>query len=102
MHSEASAEYVACMEDVLDVYELPYDPLYPQVCYDEWRRALISETRDEFASATGQAKESGLRVSAPWRGLPAYGLQTTASQTSNSCYSAEHDAGFCSLNEVVG
>ena len=33
------------MEDVLDVYELPYDPLRPQVWYDEWRRALISETR---------------------------------------------------------
>jgi hypothetical protein len=33
------------MEDVLDLYEQPYDPLRPQVCFDEWRRALISETR---------------------------------------------------------
>ena len=46
---EASADYVACMEDVLDLYEQPYDPLRPQVCYDEWRRALIGETRDELA-----------------------------------------------------
>jgi transposase len=42
---EKSAAYVACMEDVLDLYEQPYDPLCPQVCFGEWRRALISETR---------------------------------------------------------
>ena len=33
--SPANAEFVACMEDVLDVYKQPYDPLYPQVCFDE-------------------------------------------------------------------
>jgi hypothetical protein len=27
--------YVAAMEDVLNVYEQPYDPEYPQVCLDE-------------------------------------------------------------------
>ena len=31
--SLADAEFVACMEDVLDVYKQPYDPLYPQVCF---------------------------------------------------------------------
>ena len=53
---EASAEYVACMEDVLDVYELPYDPLCPQVCYDEWRRALIGETRNSLPAQPGRRK----------------------------------------------
>lgn len=53
---ETSAEYVACMEDVLDVYELPYDPLRPQVCYDEWRRALISETRVSLPAQPGRRK----------------------------------------------
>jgi hypothetical protein len=28
-------EYVACMEDVPDQYERPYDAQYPQVCFDE-------------------------------------------------------------------
>jgi transposase len=42
---KASAAYVACMEDVLDLYEQPYDPKRPMVCFDEWRRALIGETR---------------------------------------------------------
>jgi hypothetical protein len=53
---QASAEYVACMEDVLDLYEQPYDPLRPLVCYDEWRRALISETRQPIPAAPGQRK----------------------------------------------
>lgn len=33
------------MEDVLDVYHRPYDPLRPQVCLDEASKQLISETR---------------------------------------------------------
>jgi hypothetical protein len=32
---ETDAEFVACMEEVLDTYELPYDPLRPMVCMDE-------------------------------------------------------------------
>lgn len=48
------ADYVACMEDVLDLYEQPYDPLRPQVCFDEWRKALISETRSPWPPKPGQ------------------------------------------------
>jgi len=33
------------MEDVLDVYQRPYDPLRPVVCIDEASRQLIKETR---------------------------------------------------------
>jgi hypothetical protein len=40
-----SAEYVACMEDVLDLYEQAYDPTCPLVCYDEWLKQLIEEAR---------------------------------------------------------
>jgi hypothetical protein len=53
---QAGAGYVACMEDVLDLYEQPYDPLRPQVCYDEWRRALISETRASIPAEPGRRK----------------------------------------------
>lgn len=42
---EASAEFVAKMEDVLDVYERPYDEKYPVVCIDETNKQLIKETR---------------------------------------------------------
>ena len=50
---EASAEYVACMEDVLDQYERPYDAQYPQVCYDEGQKQLIEETRKGYPSKAG-------------------------------------------------
>ena len=33
------------MEDVLDVYQRPYDPLNPVVCIDETNKQLIRETR---------------------------------------------------------
>ena len=33
------------MEDVLDVYQRPYDPLKPVVCIDETNKQLISQTR---------------------------------------------------------
>ena len=33
------------MEDVLEVYQRPYDPLSPVVCIDETNKQLIQETR---------------------------------------------------------
>jgi hypothetical protein len=33
------------MEDVLDVYKRPYDPICPVVCIDETNKQLIEETR---------------------------------------------------------
>ena len=35
---KANAEFVCAMEDVLEVYTRPYDPLRPQVCLDECER----------------------------------------------------------------
>jgi hypothetical protein len=40
-----NAEFVACMEDVLDIYEKPYDCRFPVVCMDEQPAQLIGETR---------------------------------------------------------
>lgn len=52
--SLANAEFVACMEDVLDVYKHPYDPLYPQVCFDECSKQLVIETRLSLPVEPGQ------------------------------------------------
>jgi hypothetical protein len=51
---KASAEYVACMEDVLDQYERPYDAQYPQVCFDEGQKQLIEETRKGYPGKAGR------------------------------------------------
>jgi len=40
-----SAEFVAAMEDVLDVYHRPYDAQRPVVCMDECSKQLIGEVR---------------------------------------------------------
>lgn len=43
--SKEDADFVACMEDVLDVYELPYDPMYPVVCMMEKPYQLFGGVR---------------------------------------------------------
>lgn len=50
----ASGEFVAAMEDVLEVYERPYDPAYPQVCLDEASKQLIGEVRDPLPMTAGR------------------------------------------------
>jgi hypothetical protein len=42
------------MEDVLDVYERPYDPVRPVVCMDETSTQLVSHTRMPVPPAPGQ------------------------------------------------
>jgi len=43
------------MEDVLDVYQRPYDPQCPLVCMDETSKQLLGETRPPVAVAPGRA-----------------------------------------------
>lgn len=42
---ENNAEFVACMEEVLDTYERPYDPQHPVLSMDEQPVQLVQETR---------------------------------------------------------
>lgn len=48
-----SAKFVAKMEDVLAVYERPYDPDTPVVCMDEQPVQLIRETRRPLPTRKG-------------------------------------------------
>ncbi len=51
---EQDGEYVARMEDVLAVYERPYDRNAPVVCMDEQPVQMIQETRDPVPAAAGR------------------------------------------------
>jgi transposase len=51
-----NAEYVARMEDVLDLYAAAPDPRRPVVCFDETPRQLIGEARRPIPAAPGQPK----------------------------------------------
>lgn len=42
------------MEQVLDLYELPYDAQRPLVCFDETSKQLIEETRVPLPASPGQ------------------------------------------------
>jgi len=49
-----SGEFVAHMEDVLEVYHQPYDPQVPLVCMDEQPVQLIKEIRKPLPAKAGQ------------------------------------------------
>jgi hypothetical protein len=42
------------MEDVLDLYEEPYDPKHPVVCFDEMPYQMVAETRTPVAAKPGR------------------------------------------------
>lgn len=46
------------MEDILDVYELPYNKAVPVVCMDEKPYQLLGETRDSWAIRPGDDKKA--------------------------------------------
>lgn len=50
---EASAEFVCQMEQVLDVYQRPYDEQNPVVCLDESPKQLIEEKRTPVKASDG-------------------------------------------------
>ena len=51
-----NGEYVARMEDVLEVYERPHDPATPVVCMDEMPVQLLKETRVPIPAEPGHPR----------------------------------------------
>ena len=49
-----NAEFVAQMEDVLDIYQRPYTPESPVVCMDEQPTQLIRETHPKLPAEPGK------------------------------------------------
>ena len=52
-----NAAFVAQMEQVLDVYQRPYDPRYPVICMDESNKQLIGEVQPPLPMQPGQARK---------------------------------------------
>lgn len=44
------------MEDVLDVYQLPYDPQFPLICMDESNKQLIGEVHPPIPPSPGHGQ----------------------------------------------
>jgi len=49
-----NAEFVAAMEDVLEVYQRPYNSQRPVVCLDEQSKQLVKETRPIIPAKPGR------------------------------------------------
>ena len=56
--SKEDADFVACMEDVLDVYELPYNPVRPVVCMDEKPYQLLGDAREPLPMRPGNDRKT--------------------------------------------
>src|SRR3954447_20035690 len=50
---KTDAEYVWRMEDVIQTYLLPYDPMYPVVCFDEACKQLFGQVRPLLPTLPG-------------------------------------------------
>lgn len=53
---EQSADFAACMEDVLEVYSRPYNKAYPVLCMDEKPLQLLAAAR------SGHRKKNGAYI----------------------------------------
>jgi len=53
---KANAEFVACMEDVLELYKRPYDPKHPVVNMDEQPVQLVKEIRRPLPARPAQPR----------------------------------------------
>ncbi len=56
--SKEDADFVACMEDVIDVYELPYNPARPVVCMDEKPYQLLEDVRASLPMRPGDDRKT--------------------------------------------
>jgi hypothetical protein len=73
------AEFVAHMEDVLEVYHRPYDAKRPVICMDETNKQLIGEVRPSQAGRRGR--------------IPRYDVEYTRNGTANVFLAFEPLAG---------
>ena len=63
-----SADFVAHMEDILDLYAEPYDPQRPVVCFDETITQLLADTRPPLPARPGHPRREDYEYV---RGAPA-------------------------------
>ena len=100
---KVSAEFVANMEDVLDLYAEPYDPQLPVVCFDETSTQLLAETRPPTAAPSRDAPAAaGLRVPPRGHSKPVPSLRAAGRMAAGGSDPAAHDAGLRPSDALAG
>ena len=60
--ADLDEEYVAKMEDVLEVYERPYDPEQPVVCVERKAGYIARRCPADFCGRTRSGSQTGQRI----------------------------------------
>jgi transposase len=53
---KVDGQYLACLEDILKIYALPYNPEYPVICFDERPCFLIGDVKNPIPMEVGKHK----------------------------------------------
>jgi hypothetical protein len=56
--ADLDEDYIVKMEDVLEVYERPYDPKQPVICLDEKTVTLHADVRPTTPAAPGARRDN--------------------------------------------
>src|SRR3954452_16314750 len=95
--AQGNGEFVARMEDVLDVYARPFDHARPVVCMDEKPYQLLAHARDPIPAAPGRDRSS----SSAARDVSGDGLEAYVQVTVPGVVARGPAAGICLVTEVV-
>ena len=93
---------MAHMEEVLDLYEEPYDPRRPVVCFDETSTQLLAEPRPALPTQPGLPLRRGLRVSARGHTEPVLGLRAAGRVAARGGDPTAHEGGLCPTDAMAG
>ncbi len=97
-----SAEFVANMEDVLDLYAEPYDPQRPVVCFDETSTQLLAETQPALPPRPGLPLRQDYAIPAGGYPQPVLGLRALGGLARGGGHGAAHDARLRPPDALAG
>ena len=99
---KVGGEYVAAMEDVLDLYAEPYDSSRPVVCFDETSTQLLADVREPMPVQPGRPRRQDYeyRRAGTRKHLPL--LRTPGGLAPSDHHGAAHHAGLRPSDAVVG
>ena len=99
---KVSAEFVAHMEDVLDLYAQPYDPRRPVVCFDETSTQLLADTRPPLPAQPGRPARQDYEYRREGTRNPVPDLRTDGRLAPRAGYGAAHHAGLRPPDALAG
>ena len=97
-----SADFVAAMENVLDLYAEPYDPQRPVVCFDETTTQLLADLRPSIPAAPGRPRREGYEYLRAGTRKPVPYLRAPPGLAPGGYYPTAHHAGLRPADAVAG